>query len=412
MNPSASTAARELRGWRNAVFAAFAMGGLLVATWGPRLPSLQSELDLNTGQLGLLLAGVTVGAVTGLTAAAALLGWLGARRAILVALTTGGLGIALIGVGAQFAHSIGVTAAGFVIVGLGIGAVDVMINVEGAEVESRAGRALMPLMHASWSAGAVFGSLVGAACAWAGITAGVQFIGVAVVVVLIAVISTRAIPPGIRGAQTESRPPVRERVRAWFGAWASKRLLIIGLVMLGVEVGEGTANNWLTLSVRHGHGQSDAVAALFFTAFAVGETTARVVGGPIVDRVGRVRTVRFTTALGVIGVLLFILGQLPWLILIGVLFWSIGVSMGFPLGMSAAAEGGAGSANRVSVVASIGYVANLGGPPAIGFLAESVGLLNAMWLVAIMLAVSFLGAGALASVRAAASRPNDVRSEG
>lgn len=69
--------------------------------------------------------------------------------------------------------------------------------------------------------------------------------------------------------------------------------------------------------------------------------------------------------------------------------------MGFPLGMSAAAESGPNPAARVSVVASIGYLANLGGPPVIGFLSESFGILNALWLVAVLLALGFAAAGAL-----------------
>jgi len=69
--------------------------------------------------------------------------------------------------------------------------------------------------------------------------------------------------------------------------------------------------------------------------------------------------------------------------------------MGFPLGMSAAAESGPDPAARISVVASIGYFANLAGPPVIGVLAESAGLLTALWLVVILFLVAFTAAGAL-----------------
>jgi MFS family permease len=176
---------------------------------------------------------------------------------------------------------------------------------------------------------------------------------------------------------------------------------LIGLVMLGVELGEGSANNWLTLGVRDGHGQPDAVAAAYFTVFAIGETAARVGGGPLVDRVGRVLAVRVTTAVGVVGLLFFILGGPAWLVLIGVVLWAVGVSMGFPLGMSAAADSGPNPAARVSVVASIGYVANLGGPPVVGALSEHVGLLNALFVIIILLIVGFFCAGALRPPQAA-----------
>jgi MFS family permease len=69
--------------------------------------------------------------------------------------------------------------------------------------------------------------------------------------------------------------------------------------------------------------------------------------------------------------------------------------MGFPLGMSAAAESGPDPAARISVVASIGYFANLAGPPAIGALAQSAGLLSALWLVVVLFLAAFAAAGAL-----------------
>jgi MFS family permease len=208
-------------------------------------------------------------------------------------------------------------------------------------------------------------------------------------------------------------PPSQGRgakLRQWLRGWLDWRLLLIGVVMLGVELGEGGANNWLTLAVRNGHGQTATIAALFLTVFAVAEALTRIFGGPIVDRLGRVRTIRVTTALGVLGVALFILAQNRWIVLAGVLLWAVGVSMGFPLGMSAAAESGPDPAARVSVVASIGYFANLAGPPAIGVLAQSAGLLSALWLIVALFLAAFAAAGSLrprpdAAERAGAPRP-------
>ncbi len=84
--------------------------------------------------------------------------------------------------------------------------------------------------------------------------------------------------------------------------------------------------------------------------------------------------------------------------------WAVGVSMGFPLGMSAAAESGPDPAARISVVASIGYFANLAGPPAIGALAQSAGLLNSLWLIAALFVAAFAAAGSLGP-RAAVPEP-------
>ena len=167
-----------------------------------------------------------------------------------------------------------------------------MINVEGAAVERAAGKTLMPFMHAAWSFGGIIGAGIGAGCAALGIAPEWQFLGEAVLIVAAATVATRFIPVVVQTDVGVSRPPRAGRVRSWLRGWRDGRLLLIGLVMLGVELGEGTANNWLTLAVRAGHDQSDAVAALFFVAFAVSETIARVAGGPVVDRIGRVRAVR------------------------------------------------------------------------------------------------------------------------
>jgi MFS family permease len=117
--------------------------------------------------------------------------------------------------------------------------------------------------------------------------------------------------------------------------------------------------------------------------------------GPVVDRIGRVRAIRITTALGVIGIAAFILADNRWLVLLGVVLWAVGVSLGFPLGVSAAAESGPDPAARINVVASVGYFANLAGPPAVGTLAQSAGLLNALWVIAALFVAAFAVAGSL-----------------
>ena len=381
--------------WRNAVMAAFALGGLTVTTWGPRLAELRTDLQVDDAAIGLVLAGFTVGSITGLTASAAILSWLRSRRAICAMLWLVAAGIATIGLGADLAHSLPITALGFVFVGFGIGAADVMINLEGAAVEGATGRTLMPLLHAAWSAGAIAGAGIGAACAALHVAIEAQFVAEAAFIALVAAIAAQFLPVTERPPHEPARQSVKTRLQRWLRNWGDLRLLLIGLVMLSVELGEGSANSWLTLAVKDGHDRPDATAALFFVAFAVGETVSRVVGGPLVDRMGRVGTVRVTTAIGAVGITVFIVADSTWLILFGTLLWAVGVSMGFPLGMSAAAESGPQPAAQVSVVASIGYLASLAGPPFIGLLSQTVGLLHALWTVAALLAIGFAASGAL-----------------
>ena len=392
----------RLARWRWTVTTGFGLGGITISAWGPRLPAIKASLGIDTGTIGLLLAGVTAGALLGLLAAAPLLHRLGSRRALGTALLLIVASMTVMGLG-LIAGSVPVLAVAFVAVGAGIGALDVLLNVNGAAVETAAGRTLMPMMHAAWSIGVAAGAGIGAACAALGISPAAQMIGEAVVVAVVAVVAAPGIPQRIHEEAVPAARPQQgrgARLRHWLRGWLDVRLLLIGVVMLGVELGEGSAGNWLTLAVRNYRGQTAAVAALFFAAFAIGEATTRIFGGPLVDLLGRVRTIQITTALGVIGVVAFIEGPDKWVVLAGVILWSIGVSMGFPLGTSAAAASGPDPAARVSVVSSIGYFANLAGPPAIGLLAQHAGLLSSLWIIAAMFIAAFACAGALAPVTA------------
>ena len=76
---------------------------------------------------------------------------------------------------------------------------------------------------------------------------------------------------------------------------------------------------------------------------------------------------------------------------VGALLWGVGASLGFPMGMTAAADEESHAATRVAVVSSIGYCAFLGGPPLVGALGEQVGVLDSL-LVAVVAALVGLAA--------------------
>lgn len=393
MSQTPALDARRLARWRNGLLASYIVGGITISAWGPRLPAIAVDLHVTTGQIGAVFAASAVGSVAGLLASAPVTNRLGGRRTLGVSLAAIAVMMAVVAIGIA-TGAVAVVAVAFLLVGFATAVMDVSINVEGAALERLAGRSLMPFLHAAWSVGAVLGSGIGAASAAVGLSPTGQFAWEAVLIAVIGGYVVLAVPSGTTEPVAHGSKPVRARVVEWLRGWTEVRLLLIGVVMLGVDLSETSANNWLTLAVQREHGFTPAVAALFFTAFAVGEALARILGGPVVDRLGRVATIRLTTAAGVAGLLLFILGGVPALVLLGVLLLSVGVSMGFPLGMSAAGEGGGNVAARINVVASIGYAAGLAGPPIIGLLAQGVGLLGSFWVLVAMMAVAFLCAPA------------------
>lgn len=166
------------------------------------------------------------------------------------------------------------------------------------------------------------------------------------------------------------------------------------MVVLVFAVTEGTAGDWLALALVDGHGTSEATGAGGFALFVAAMTAARAAGGTALQRWGRVATLRASLLLALAGLMLVVLGPALPLVLAGALLWGAGAALGFPVGMSAAADDPARAAARVAVVSSIGYTAFLAGPPLVGLLADRVGILRALLVVLPALALGLLTAQA------------------
>jgi MFS family permease len=392
---------RELVRWRNAVFVLFFVAGLGLASWVSRIPTVRDDLALRTDQVGLLIFGLSAGSVLGLLSAVWLLSALGARRALAVGIAISSAGLLLVGMAATIWGSAPLAFAALLLVGLGMGATDVMMNVEGAAVERELGVTLMPLLHACFSLGTVVGALLGAGAAGLALSVGWHLGLIAVLALTAAVLAVRFLQlrPGLNdtgatGDGVPARPAWRERMRAGLVVWRDSSILLIGVIVLGMTFAEGSASDWLALAVVDGHGQSDATGALVFGVFVSAMTVGRVVGGPVLDRFGRVPVLRACSVLGVAGLLLVILAPVVWLLVLGTVLWGLGASLGFPVGMSAAADDTANAAARVSAVAMIGYFAFLVGPPVLGLIGEQLGILNALYVIVVLMALAGLAAPA------------------
>ena len=102
---------------------------------------------------------------------------------------------------------------------------------------------------------------------------------------------------------------------------------------------------------------SETVGAVAFGVFVVAMTVSRLVGGAVIDRWGRVVVLRATAVLAASGVTLVMWAPAPPWALTGAFVWGLGAALGFPAGMSAAADDSTRAALHVSVVGSLGYTA-------------------------------------------------------
>ncbi|PWJ55491.1 Cyanate permease [Quadrisphaera granulorum] len=409
--PPRSAPTPQVRAARIAVFVVFALNGIAFATWASRLPTTRDDLGLSQAQLGLLLLCIAVGSVTALPTAGPLAARIGTMRLVRLATVVGLGGLAWASFSASALHSVPLTVVGMVLMGVGIGGWDVGMNLEGALVEQHLGRAIMPAFHAGFSGGTVVSAGLGAAMAWGEVPVWVHALGVvAVSLVVLWWASGRFLPEAApeganptttgRAATSDRGPdqgatasPAASAVPAplsALGAWCEPRTLLIGVLVLSAAFTEGTANDWMAIALVDGYGASAAVGALGFAVFLSAMTAARLGGQWALDRWGRVPVLRVTTGLGAVGALLVVFGEWLPLALVGAVLWGAGAALGFPVGISAAADDPQRAAVRVSVVTTIGYTAFLAGPPLLGFLGEHVGVLDALLVVALVAVPSLL----------------------
>jgi fucose permease len=90
----------EIRAWRNAVFVVFTLNGVELASWTSRTPTVRDSLHASTAQMGLIIFGLAVGSVVGLTASSHFIARIGGRTAIRTALLASAAGLTVVGLGA------------------------------------------------------------------------------------------------------------------------------------------------------------------------------------------------------------------------------------------------------------------------------------------------------------------------
>ena len=381
-----------------AVFVVFGLNGLVFASWAARIPAAAQDLGIGAAGVGLLLLFSAIGSVAALPLAGSVaqrIGTAGTVRAGGITTSAASLAIAA----GLYLGSIPLTGAGLLVFGVGIAGWDVAMNLEGADVERRLGRTIMPKFHGAFSAGSFTGALIGAALSFAGVSLSLHLLGILAVVCVVVLIVPRNFLQLPHPAHTEGQAPAKV---SRFGAWREGRTLLIGVVVLGAALTEGAANDWVAKATVDGLGTSESAGAVMFAVFVAAMTLTRWFGARLIDQMGRVPALRWCMSASLAGLLIFVLAPNVPLAAVGAVLWGIGAALGFPMGMSAAGEDPVHAAGRVSVVSTIGYMAFFVGPPVLGFLGEHWGVRNALLVVGAAMLVSIVFAPAAAERKAVA----------
>nr|WP_257142231.1 MFS transporter [Streptomyces sp. sk226] len=384
------------RRWRAALFLFMLATGVSMASWVARTPAVRDALDVTTGAMGLVLFGLSIGSMAGVLASGGLVRRHGGRSVITLGAALLVAGLLVIAGGAALEVSGGVFG-GLALFGAGMGLAEVAFNIEGAAVERAVGRPVLPVLHGCFSLGTVVGALLGMGLTALRFPVGWHLAAIALAVAAAGAWTVRAVPAGTGREEPEAADDHAGGGgwRAQVAVWRDRRLVLIGLIVLAMAFAEGSANDWLPLLMVDGHGTSATAGSLTFMLFAVAMTTGRFTGGSLLVRYGPAAVVRASAVIAAVGVALVVFSSSALLAGAAVVLWGLGASLGFPVTISAAGEGVRNASARVAAVSTAGYAAFLVGPPSLGFLADHVGLRNAMVVVLVLLGGAALITGAL-----------------
>ncbi|WOQ71965.1 MFS transporter [Bacillus stratosphericus] len=364
--------------WYKAIIVIFTMSGISISTWFSRTPEVRDLLQADTGTMGLILLGLSVGSIVGLILSNVFVRKKGGRVAIVVSAFLMFIGFSTLAIGAALSSTLIVTA-GLFLFGSGSGMCNVAMNLEGTEIEYQIKRTILPILHASFSIGTLIGAGAGILFIYLGVSVLIHLLTIALLFFLSILICTRFIPHGTGKDQEDETQT--ESVEASQTSWLNKRTISLAMIALCLAFVEGSANDWIPLAMVDGYQVSHSMSTVIYALFLCGMISGRLLSGRFIDRFGRVLLLRIAILSAAAGLFLVILKVSLVVCMISIFLWGLGASLGFPLTISAAGDDSRYAVKRVSIVTLSGYTASLSGPPVLGLLANQVGLLHAFIFV-------------------------------
>jgi MFS family permease len=373
--PTQPTVARV----RAAVTALFVLDGAVFGTWASRVPDVAARVGANHGALGFALLCLSLGALVLMRITGSLCARFGAGPVAAAA----GIAVSASAVLPGFVATVPALCAALFVFGGATGMVNVAANAVGVQVEARVGRPILSGLHAGFSLGGLGGALLGGAAS--------SVLGVPTHLVLVAAaglfVSAWALPALLADRATAQARPARREAG---GRGPTATLIVLGAIAGCTAFGEGALTDWGALLLRQELAAPSTLASAGYAGFSLAMAVGRLFGGRLLLAWGERRVLVGGTLIAAAGAVTLVTTSSIGVALAGFVVVGLGLANVFPLAIARA--GLLGGAQGIALATTVGYTGLLGGPPAIGLLADWAGLPVALASVALLAVV----AGALA----------------
>ncbi len=366
--------------------AMFFIQGALLSNWFPRIPDVQAELGLSPAELAIAILGLPIGTFAALMVAGRVVDLLSPRRAIMVGSAVYCAAMSLPG----WASNMASLFVFLMVLGAVFATVDVAINTEATAIQHRLGRRIVSKCHGFWSLGAMAGALLAGAFAEGAIPTNWHLLVVGLVTLGPAVALAARLPQ--LGGEAEA--PILRRP-----AFSLPPVAMIGLAAFafGVILTELATRNWAAVFLRDVLAASPAATGIGYGAFSLCMAAGRFLGDAAAERFGTVALARTCCIVATVGIVAVVAAPSGTVAIVGLAVVGLGISVGYPLAVTAAAgHGDRSAAANLAALALAAFSSMMVGPTLVGFVAEVAGLRIGLATMLPFLAVSALLAGELA----------------
>ena len=344
--------------------------GLAFGLWAMLVPFVKDRLSVDKAQLGMLLLLIATGAVismffTGYTAAK-----LGCRKTVIISTLLISVCLPVLSV----SSSVALTGLFMFLFGMGLGMLDVTLNIQGAIVEESMKKHLMAGFHSMYSFGVFFGILfityllkhISSSYAAFAVTA-------LIVILLITIIPALLTYGGDKPQKIFIKP--------------TRILFVLGMICFIAFVAEGVILDWSALFMREVRNIPPEYAGYSFSLFYITMGIFRFLGDKTAEKFSIKTILFFSSILSILG--LYIMLYVPYnaASFIGFTLAGAGLANMVPVTISAAGKykGNMPLSIAVSAVATVGYFGTLIGPSVMGFVSEHTSLTTAFSLIGVFI---------------------------
>ena len=359
----------------------FFLQPIAFGSWLPRIPDVQAKLGMGPADLAVVLLGLPIGTLMTLPFAGRLVARIGGRTTIIYGFVAF---LAVVSLPA-FAGSMTTLFFALMLLGVTLSTLELGLNVEADRAEKTTGLVIMSRCHGFWSLGIMVGSLFGVGAAALHMPANWSIALTALLLLLPSLLVSIRLPlgadPVAEASQTPSAP----------FKMPSAALLGICAFTFGITMTEGAIADWSAVYLRDVLLATGALTGLGYSVFACLVATGRFGGDYMKSRFGAVAIARACGCASLAGMLIVLFAPTTTVALVGFAAIGVGVSVGFPLAVTASASlTDRPAASSVAILTFIALSGFLVGPPAIGFVAEAFGLRVGLGILLVPLAISLL----------------------